>query len=109
LLNAEGALAKGFAAKPLEVGMRTAAMALFSAVALGGLACAAPVAAQDATHALPNYRPGDFAQGIGLTLTSPFVLVFAPSLEVFGGWPVGNCQRTQSWTGHQWRTVTVCN
>jgi hypothetical protein len=89
--------------------MRIAIMALVSAIALGPLACATPAAAQDATHALPNYRPGDFMQGIGVALAAPFQIVFTPTLEVFGGWPVGNCQRTQQWTGHQWRTVTVCN
>jgi hypothetical protein len=90
--------------------MRTAIMALVSAVALGPLAWATPAAAQDAAHALPNYRPGDFAQGIGIVLAAPFEIVFTPSLEAFaGGWPVSNCQRTQAWTKHAWRTVTVCN
>ena len=98
-----------FAAKQLEVNMRIALMALVSAIALGSLACVSPSAAQDAAHALPNYRPGDFVQGIGVALAAPFQIVFTPTLEVFGGWPVGNCQRTQQWMGHEWRTVTVCN
>jgi hypothetical protein len=93
----------------MEVNMRTAIMALVSAVALGALACATPGAAQDATHALPNYRPGDFLQGVGIVLAAPFQIVFTPSLEVLGGWPVSNCQRTQQSTGHERRTVTVCN
>lgn len=89
--------------------MRTAIMALVSAVALGPLACATPAAAQDAAQANPNYRPGDFVQGIGAALAAPFQIAFTPTFEAFGGWPVSNCQRTQAWTGHQWRTVTVCN
>jgi hypothetical protein len=40
---------------------------------------------------------------------APFQIVFTPTLEVFGGWPVGNCQRSQQLMGHEWRTVTVCN
>lgn len=93
----------------MVVNMRTAIMALVSAVALGPLACAIPAAAQDAAHVQPNYRPGDFVQGIGVVLAAPFQIVFTPSLEVLGGWPVSSCQRTQQWMGHEWRTVTVCN
>ena len=59
------------------------------------LACATPAAAQDAAHALPNYRPGDFVQGIGVVFAAPFQIVFTPTLEVLGGWPVGSCQRTK--------------
>jgi hypothetical protein len=110
LRSAESVVAENtFGAKPTEVNMRTALMAIVSAAALCALACATPAAAQDAAHALPNYRPGDFVQGIGVALAAPFQMVFAPTLEVLGGWPVSNCQRTQAWMGHEWRTVTVCN
>jgi hypothetical protein len=90
--------------------MRTTLIALISAVALGPLASASPAAAQDATHALPNYRPGDFVQGMGIVLAAPFVIAFSPTLEALpGGLRFGNCQRNQTWTGRHWRTVTVCN
>ena len=65
--------------------MRTAIMALVSAVALGPLACATPAAAQDAAQANPNYRPGDFVQGIGAALAAPFQIVFTPTFEASRG------------------------
>ena len=74
--------------------MRTALMALISAAALGALDCATPAAAQDAAQAQPNYRPGDFVQGIGAVLAAPFQMVFTP-YEALAGWPVGACQRTE--------------
>lgn len=90
--------------------MRTTAMALFSALALAPLVGATPAAAQDATHALPNYRPGDLGQGLAGVLAAPFEIAFTPWVAAFaGGWPVSNCQRTQAWTGREWRIVTVCN
>jgi hypothetical protein len=88
--------------------MRTAPMALVSAAALGALGYASPVAAQEPAQVQPNYRPGDFAQGIGVVLAAPFQIVFTP-YEALAGWPVSNCQRTERWTGHEWRAVTVCN
>lgn len=88
--------------------MRKALIALLSAAAFGALDRARPVAAQEQAQVQPNYRPGDFVQGTGLVLAAPFQIVFTP-YEALVGWPVSNCQRTQQQTGHEWRTVTVCN
>jgi hypothetical protein len=85
--------------------MRKALMTLVSTAAL---ACATPTAAQEQAQVQPNYRPGDFVQGIGALFTWPLAVLVGP-YEDLASWPASNCQRTQQYTGQAWRTVTVCN
>ena len=86
--------------------MRKAQMALVSTAAFCALVCATPAAAQEQPQVQPAYRPLDFVPGIAGVLTWPFLVLVGPYQDLVT-W--SHCQRTQQQTGHEWRTVTVCN